>query len=95
MVSELLTSLAREDLAQPIGIDYRWVCKRVLDGGGGREVRWMHDQPPRRLRRRRGMGDEVFRMKVWTLFVNGELNGIFDSEEKAVEARRQGLARGP
>ena len=33
-------------------------------------------------------------MKVWTLFVNGELNGIFDSEEKAVEARRQGLARG-
>jgi hypothetical protein len=40
------------------------------------------------------MGDEVLRMKVWTLFVNGELNGIFDSEEKAVEARRQGLARG-
>jgi hypothetical protein len=31
-------------------------------------------------------------MKVWTLSINGELKGIFDTEEKAVEARRQHLA---
>ena len=31
-------------------------------------------------------------MKVWTLSVNGELEGIFDSEEKVIEARRQHLA---
>jgi hypothetical protein len=31
-------------------------------------------------------------MTVWSLSVNGELQGIFDSEEKAVEARRQQLA---
>jgi hypothetical protein len=31
-------------------------------------------------------------MKVWTLSINGELKGIFDSEEKAVEARQQHLA---
>ena len=30
-------------------------------------------------------------MKVWTLSINGELRGIFDSEEKAIEARRQHL----
>ena len=33
-------------------------------------------------------------MKVWTLSVNGELDGIFDSEEKALEARRRHLATG-
>jgi hypothetical protein len=33
-------------------------------------------------------------VKVWTLTLNGELEGIFDSEEKAVEARRQHLASG-
>jgi hypothetical protein len=33
-------------------------------------------------------------MKVWTLSVNGELDGIFDSEEKAIEARRRYLATG-
>jgi hypothetical protein len=33
-------------------------------------------------------------MKVWTLSLNGELEGIFDTEEKAVEARRQQLASG-
>ena len=33
-------------------------------------------------------------MKVWTLSLNGELEGIFDTEEKAVEARRQRLASG-
>ena len=31
-------------------------------------------------------------MKVWTLSLNGELEGIFDSEEKALEARRGQLA---
>jgi hypothetical protein len=31
-------------------------------------------------------------MKVWTVSLNGELQGIFDSEEKAVEARREQLA---
>ena len=31
-------------------------------------------------------------MKVWSLSVNGELHGIFDSEEKALEARRRHLA---
>ncbi len=31
-------------------------------------------------------------MTVWSLSVNGELQGIFESEEKAVEARRQQLA---
>lgn len=31
-------------------------------------------------------------MNVWTLFINGELSGIFDSEEKVIEARRQHLA---
>lgn len=36
-------------------------------------------------------GDE---MKVWTLSINGELDGIFGSEEQAVEARRQHLAAG-
>lgn len=30
-------------------------------------------------------------MKVWTLSINGELDGIFESEEKAIEARRQHL----
>jgi hypothetical protein len=25
-------------------------------------------------------------MKVWTLSINGELDGIFDSEEKVIEA---------
>ena len=34
-------------------------------------------------------------MKVWSLSLNGELRGIFDSEEKALEARRQHLASGP
>ena len=33
-------------------------------------------------------------MKVWSLSVNGELQGIFDSEEKALEARRHHLASG-
>jgi hypothetical protein len=33
-------------------------------------------------------------MKVWTLSINGELKGIFDREEKAVEARRKHLASG-
>lgn len=33
-------------------------------------------------------------MKVWTLSINGELDGIFESEEKALEARRQHLATG-
>jgi hypothetical protein len=33
-------------------------------------------------------------MTVWTLSVNGELDGIFDSEEKAIEARRRYLATG-
>lgn len=33
-------------------------------------------------------------MRVWTLSVNGEVKGIFDSEEKAVEARREHLASG-
>lgn len=32
--------------------------------------------------------------KVWTLSINGELEGIFDSEEKVIEARRQRLASG-
>jgi hypothetical protein len=31
-------------------------------------------------------------MKVWTLSINGELDGIFDSEEKVIEARCQRLA---
>jgi hypothetical protein len=31
-------------------------------------------------------------MTVWALFINGELRGIFDSEEKAIGARRQHLA---
>lgn len=33
-------------------------------------------------------------MRVWTLSINGELDGIFGSEEKALEARRQHLATG-
>ena len=33
-------------------------------------------------------------MRVWTLSVNGEVQGIFDSEEKAVEARRRHLSSG-
>lgn len=33
-------------------------------------------------------------MKVWSLSVNGELQGILDSEEKALEARRHHLASG-
>jgi hypothetical protein len=33
-------------------------------------------------------------MRVWTLSVNGEVKGSFDSEEKAVEARREHLASG-
>ena len=33
-------------------------------------------------------------MTVWSLSVNGELQGIFDSEEKALEARRRHLASG-
>ena len=33
-------------------------------------------------------------MKVWTLSINGEVNGIFASEERAIEARRQHLAAG-
>jgi len=33
-------------------------------------------------------------MRVWTLSVNGAVKGVFDSEEKAVEARRQHLASG-
>lgn len=33
-------------------------------------------------------------MNVWSLSVNGELQGIFDSEEKALEARRLHLASG-
>jgi len=33
-------------------------------------------------------------MTVWSLSLNGELKGIFGSEEKAVEARRQLLASG-
>ena len=33
-------------------------------------------------------------MLVWTLSINGELDGIFESEEKAVDARRQHLAAG-
>jgi hypothetical protein len=31
-------------------------------------------------------------MRVWTLSINGELEGIFDSEEEVIEARRQHLA---
>jgi hypothetical protein len=31
-------------------------------------------------------------MRVWTLSINGELEGIFDSEEKVIEARRPHLA---
>jgi hypothetical protein len=34
-------------------------------------------------------------MKVWTLTVNGDLRGIFDSEVKAVEARLRYLSSGP
>jgi hypothetical protein len=34
-------------------------------------------------------------MKVWTLSINGELDGIFDSEEKAIRARVQYLATAP
>jgi hypothetical protein len=30
-------------------------------------------------------------VKVWTLSINGELDGIFDTEEKVIEARRQHL----
>lgn len=33
-------------------------------------------------------------MRVWTLSVNGEVQGVFDSEEKVVEARRRHLASG-
>jgi hypothetical protein len=33
-------------------------------------------------------------MKVWTLSINGDLRGVFDSEEKVIEARRQYLASG-
>jgi hypothetical protein len=32
--------------------------------------------------------------EVWTLSINGELDGIFDSEEKAIEACRQYLTAG-
>jgi hypothetical protein len=31
-------------------------------------------------------------VRVWTLAVNGELKGVFDCEEKALEARRRHLA---
>jgi hypothetical protein len=37
---------------------------------------------------------EVMTMTVWTLSVNGELDGVFDSEEEAIEARRQYLVTG-
>ena len=33
-------------------------------------------------------------MKVWTLSINGELDGIFGSEEKAIEARCHHLDSG-
>lgn len=33
-------------------------------------------------------------MKVWTLSINGELDGVFGSEEKAIEARSQHLDTG-
>lgn len=33
-------------------------------------------------------------MRVWTLSVNGEVKGVFDCEEKALEARRRHLASG-
>jgi hypothetical protein len=33
-------------------------------------------------------------MKVWTFSLNGEVKGVFDTEEKAVEARREQLASG-
>jgi hypothetical protein len=38
------------------------------------------------------IGDDE--MTVWTLSINGELDAIFDSEEKAIEARSQYLATG-
>jgi hypothetical protein len=33
-------------------------------------------------------------MNVWSLSLNGELKAVFDTEEKALEARRRWLASG-